>query len=86
MERAQAKSVGLELALYLVHEKNKKDLVTGLRTRTKAGRPHWDDFFTKIQDQKKGKVTVFFCGRPQLGRTLHRQSDKFGFKFRKEIF
>lgn len=86
MDRAQTKSIGLELALYLVHEKNKKDLVTGLRTRTKAGRPDWDEFFTKVQDQKKGKVTVFFCGRPQLGRTLHRQSDKFGFKFRKEIF
>lgn len=86
LERSQTKSVGLELALYLVHEKNKKDLVTGLRTRTKAGRPDWDEFFTKIQDQKKGKVTVFFCGRPQLGRVLHRQSDKFGFKFRKEIF
>lgn len=86
MDRAQTKSIGLELALYLVHEKNKKDLVTGLSTRTKAGRPNWDEFFTQIQDQKKGKVTVFFCGRPQLGRILHRQSDKFGFKFRKEIF
>lgn len=86
MEPAHTKSVGLQLALYLVHEKNKKDLVTGLRTRTKAGRPNWDQFFDDIQDQKKGKVSVFFCGRPQLGRILHRKCDSFGFKFRKEIF
>lgn len=86
IEPAQTKSIGLQLALYLIHEKNKKDLVTGLRTRTKAGRPNWDEFFRKIRDQKKGKVSVFFCGRPQLGRLLHRQCDSFGFKFRKEIF
>lgn len=86
MEPAKTKSVGLQLALYLVHEKNKKDLVTGLRTRTKAGRPNWDQFFEDILGQKRGKVSVFFCGRPQLGRLLHRQCDRFGFKFRKEIF
>lgn len=86
MEPAKTKTVGLQLALYLIHEKNKKDLVTGLRTRTKAGRPNWDEFFTYIQDQKKGKVSVFFCGRPQLSRLLHRKCDSFGFKFRKEIF
>lgn len=86
MEPAQTKSIGLQLALYLAHEKNKKDLVTGLRTRTMAGRPNWDDFFNQILEQKKGKVSVFFCGRPQLGRLLHRQCDRFGFKFRKEIF
>jgi len=86
MEPAKTQSIGLQLALYLVHEKNKKDLITGLRTRTRAGRPNWDNFFANIQEQKKGKVTVFFCGRPQLGRILHRQCDSYGFKFRKEIF
>lgn len=86
MQPSQTKSIGLQLALYLVHEKNKKDLITGLRTRTRAGRPDWPDFFRDIQNQKKGKVSVFFCGRPQLGRQLHRLCDSFGFKFRKEIF
>lgn len=86
IEPAKTKSIGLQLALYLVHEKNKKDLVTGLRTRTKAGRPNWNEFFERIEEQKRGKVSVFFCGRPQLGRLLHRQCDRFGFKFRKEIF
>uniref|UniRef100_A0A6G1SM82 NADPH oxidase 5 n=1 Tax=Aceria tosichella TaxID=561515 RepID=A0A6G1SM82_9ACAR len=86
MEPAKIKSIGLQLALFLVHEKNKKDLITGLRTRTKAGRPNWDEFFDNIREQKRGKVSVFFCGQPQLGRTLHRQCDSYGFKFRKEIF
>lgn len=86
IEKAKIKSIGMQLALYLVHEKNKKDLVTGLRTRTKAGRPDWDEFFENIYAQERGKVSVFFCGRPQLGRQLHRHCDKFGFKFRKEIF
>jgi predicted ferric reductase len=86
MEPAKIKSIGLQLALFLVHEENKKDLVTGLRTRTKAGRPNWDDFFETIQEQKRGKVSVFFCGQPQLGRLLHRKCDSYGFKFRKEIF
>lgn len=86
MEPAQIKTMGLQLALYLIHEKDNKDLVTGLKTRTKAGRPNWDEFFAKIEEQKRGKVSVFFCGRPQLGRYLHRQCDKLGFKFRKEIF
>jgi predicted ferric reductase len=86
MEPAKIKSIGLQLALFLVHEKNKKDLVTGLRTRTKAGRPNWNEFFDNIRDQKRGKVSVFFCGQPQLGRLLHRQCDNYGFKFRKEIF
>lgn len=86
IEPSKTKSIGLQLALYLVHEKNKKDLVTGLRTRTKAGRPNWNEFFENIEEQKRGKVSVFFCGRPQLGRLLHRRCDSFGFKFRKEIF
>lgn len=86
MQTSQIKSIGIQLALYLMHEKNNKDLVTGLKTRTKAGRPNWDELFQNIEQQKRGKVTVFFCGRPQLGRLLHRSCDKFGFNFRKEVF
>ena len=42
--------------------------------------------FTKIKEQKKGKVTVFFCGNPMLGRTLKEKCTDFGFTFRKEVF
>ena len=46
------KALGLQLALELIHEKKDKDLITGLRTRTKPGRPNWDkvgnDFIFKL--------------------------------------
>ena len=36
------KAIGLHMALDLIHEKQQKDLITGLQTRTLAGRPDWD--------------------------------------------
>jgi hypothetical protein len=35
---------------------SKRDLITGLKTRTNAGRPNWDKVFKQIAQQKKGKV------------------------------
>lgn len=64
----------------------KRDLITGLKTRTNAGRPNWDKVFKHLQDQKKGKVTIFYCGPPQLARILRYKCDQFGFNFRKESF
>ncbi|XP_026680929.1 uncharacterized protein LOC103511343 [Diaphorina citri] len=64
----------------------KRDLITGLKTRTNAGRPNWDRVFKHLLDQKKGKVTVFYCGPPQLARILRLKCDQFGFSFRKEVF
>jgi hypothetical protein len=64
----------------------KRDLITGLKTRTNAGRPNWDKVFKQLLDQQKGKVTVFYCGPPQLGRILRVKCDQFGFSFRKEVF
>jgi len=67
-------------------EQEQRDLVTGLKTRSNAGRPNWDQVFKKIRDEKKGKVTVFYCGPPQLAKELKGKCDAFGFNFRKEIF
>ncbi|KAJ8958729.1 hypothetical protein NQ318_016457 [Aromia moschata] len=64
--------------------KEKRDLITGLKTRTNAGRPNWDKVFKQILDQKKGKVTVFYCGPPQLARIIRMRCDQYGFSFRKE--
>lgn len=64
----------------------KRDLITGLKTRTKSGRPDWDKVFKKVQDEKMGKVTVFYCGNPILAKTLLRSCNDFGFAFKKEIF
>ncbi|XP_014213874.1 NADPH oxidase 5 [Copidosoma floridanum] len=86
LQKSDMKAVGLQLALDLLHEKEKRDLITGLKTRTNAGRPNWDKVFKQLQDQKKGKVTVFYCGPPQLGRILRYKCDQFGFGFRKESF
>ena len=86
LQRTDMKAVGLQLALDLLHEKEKRDLITGLKTRTNAGRPNWDKVFKQLLNQHKGKITVFYCGPPALGRTLRYKCDEFGFDFRKEIF
>ncbi|XP_066957368.1 NADPH oxidase 5 isoform X2 [Macrobrachium rosenbergii] len=86
LQKTDMKAVGLQLALDLLHEKEKRDLITGLKTRTNAGRPNWDKVFKQLQNQQKGKITVFYCGPPALGRTLRYKCDEYGFDFRKEIF
>ncbi|KAK7075488.1 NADPH oxidase 5 [Halocaridina rubra] len=42
LQKTDMKAVGLQLALDLLHKKEKRDLITGLKTRTNAGRPNWD--------------------------------------------
>ncbi|XP_076766799.1 NADPH oxidase [Xylocopa sonorina] len=86
LQENDMKAVSLQLAMDLVHQMEKRDLITGLKTRTNAGRPNWDKVFKQIQDQKKGKVTVFYCGPPQLAKILRYKCGQFGFKFRKESF
>ena len=41
MKRLDLKNIGLQMALDLVHEKEERDLLTGLRTKLQAGRPDW---------------------------------------------
>ncbi|XP_044571616.1 NADPH oxidase 5 isoform X3 [Drosophila ananassae] len=86
LQRTDMKAVGLQLALDLLHEKGKRDLITGLKTRTNAGRPNWDKVFKQLQAQQKGKVTVFYCGPPQLAKTLRYKCDQYGFAFRGSEF
>ncbi|XP_032676109.1 NADPH oxidase 5 [Odontomachus brunneus] len=86
LQKNDMKAVGLQLAMDLLHEKEKRDLITGLKTRTNAGRPNWDKVFKQLQDRKKGKITVFYCGPPQLARILRYKCDQFGFCFKKESF
>ncbi len=64
----------------------KRDLVTGLKARTKAGRPNWDVVFQELKDQRKGDITVFYCGNPLLAKTLQEKCEQFGFTYRKEVF
>ena len=36
--------------------------------------------------KKRGKVTVFFCGTPVMGKAIKVYCRKYGFGFRKENF
>ena len=41
------------LLIYFPIMQSKRDLITGLKTRTIAGRPNWDKVFKKISENKK---------------------------------
>lgn len=42
--------------------------MTGLRVRTNAGRPNWTRVFSRLRDENRGKVTVFYCGSRGLAK------------------
>lgn len=63
---------------------NRSELKDGLIWH--KGRPDWNKFFKQMSDRKKGKITVFFCGRNDLARSLRLICNRFGFQFRKEVF
>jgi len=86
LQRTDMKAVALQLALDILHKREQRDLVTGLKSRTNAGRPNWNKVFTKLRQERKGQVTVFYCGNPALAKTLRYKCEEFGFKFRKETF
>ncbi|CAM1325380.1 NOX5 (predicted) [Pycnogonum litorale] len=86
LQKTDVKAVFLQMALELMHQKEKRDKITGLKTRTKPGRPDWDNVLKDIARKRKGKVTVFFCGSPQLGRIIRKKCNRFGFNFKKEKF
>nr|XP_022296724.1 NADPH oxidase 5-like [Crassostrea virginica] len=84
--KTDMKGLGLQIALDLLHQTDNKDLITGLQTRTKAGRPDWQQIFDKISQERKGKVKVFFCGSPQLGKIIKGMCMRHRFNFVKENF
>jgi len=86
LQKTDMKAVALQMALDILHEKEDRDLITGLKSRTLAGRPNWNKVFTQISEQRKGAVTVFYCGNPALAKVLRQKCEEFGFKFRKETF
>ena len=66
LQRTDMKAVALQLALDLMHEKEKKDMVTGLKARTNAGRPNWTKVLTKVSAdifQFLKKYKIFRCGK-----------------------
>ncbi|XP_048251235.1 NADPH oxidase 5-like isoform X1 [Haliotis rufescens] len=86
LNKTDLKGIGLQMALDLIHKKQDKDLLTGLKTRTQPGRPNFRKLFAKIAAEKKGNVKVFFCGHPMLGKSIKQHCEAFGFSFCKENF
>ena len=42
LRKTDMKAIGLQMALDLLHKKENRDLITGLKTRTQTGRPDWE--------------------------------------------
>uniref|UniRef100_A0A8D0AM18 NADPH oxidase 5 n=1 Tax=Sander lucioperca TaxID=283035 RepID=A0A8D0AM18_SANLU len=85
LSKNDMKAIGLQMALDLLAKKEKRDSITGLRTRTQPGRPEWGKVRT-VSEENKGKVHVFYCGAPALAKTIKAQCERFGFNFYKEHF
>ena len=45
LRKTDVKAIGLQMALDLIHKKQKRDLITGLKTKTQAGRPDWEKVY-----------------------------------------
>uniref|UniRef100_A0A8C3XTR5 NADPH oxidase 5 n=1 Tax=Chelydra serpentina TaxID=8475 RepID=A0A8C3XTR5_CHESE len=86
LSKNDMKAIGLQMALDLLAKKEKKDSITGLRTRTQPGRPDWSKVFHKMAEENKGKVQVFFCGSPALAKVVKAHCEHFNFRFFKEHF
>jgi predicted ferric reductase/Ca2+-binding EF-hand superfamily protein len=81
------KSRTLDIAMDMLHDRFKVDLVTGLRARTNMGHPKWEAVFEQLAQRYRGQaVDVYFCGPPGLSTTLNRHANKVGFKYHKENF
>ncbi|XP_021366755.1 NADPH oxidase 5-like isoform X2 [Mizuhopecten yessoensis] len=85
-KKTDMKGIGLQMALDLMHKKENKDMITGLRTKTEPGRPNWGKLFAKIIQENRGKIKVFFCGAPALGKTIKEECGKLKIGFSKENF
>lgn len=86
LQAKDCKVAGLSLGMNLHLEVNKKDIITGLRTATKSGRPNWPAVFAKIDQTQKGAVRVFYCGPHALERQLRLLSGQHKFRFSWENF
>jgi hypothetical protein len=58
--KTDVKAIGLQMALDLIHKKEKRDLITGLKTRTQAGRPDWEKVIISYQYRWSCRLTGHF--------------------------
>lgn len=75
------------IGMDLIHKDSKRDLTTGLKSRTRFGRPDWDTLFEEFSNKRgPGTTSVFFCGPAVLGAEVRAAARHYGFRFRKENF
>ncbi len=88
--RALAKTdmcaVALRIALNLFYQKENRDIVYGLKSQMIAGRPNLDLIFSNLNRNRKGEVSVFYCGNAVVGDILEEKCTKYKFAFHREIF
>lgn len=52
----------------------------------KYGRPDWEQLFNDIRLENRGRVSIFYCGRPDLASLLRNFCSRYNFRFQKEVF
>ncbi|CAF1293761.1 unnamed protein product [Adineta ricciae] len=61
--------------------------VTEELKRSQGSHVHHDrEVFTDLLNEKKGKISVFYCGPPALSTTLTTKCRQYGFVYKKELF
>jgi len=77
----------VELARVILHESSGIDLITGLRARTRFGRPDFAALLGGFAGEPGlARPDVFFCGPPALARELSVACQSLGLPFRYERF
>ena len=88
--RALAKTdmcaVALRVALNLFYQKENRDFVYGLKSQMIAGRPNLDEIFSNLEKNRKGAVSVFYCGNDIVGNLLEEKCTRYRFSFHREVF
>jgi predicted ferric reductase/Ca2+-binding EF-hand superfamily protein len=85
--REQLDVTALELAREVFYAKTRRDVVTGLRARTRFGRPDWEALLTEfLREHAPARLDVFMCGPDALAHQLAPLCRKLGMGFRQEVF
>ena len=65
------KAIGLHMALDLIHQKRQRDMITGLMTKTEAGRPDWNQVGLEYE-----KYDRLFIAKDFFGIAMRRNYNK----------
>ncbi len=81
------KSTVLRIAMDLLYARTRKDLMTGLKSRTTLGAPPWSELMAAFAREHAPDIPhVFFCGPDGLANKVRRAAEEHGMPFRQEHF